>query len=187
MSFISPRTSHFLTLRKAWPSPHWIHLFLGGVTPPTQETVWRPRHQSQKSPQMSCPMTKAAVSSVCQLRDTVSHENLIIAQEWRKGEEWGEVRGDEQEASRLSAGRVSARSPRPGSTGEQYHPGRHTGAHSLRKPACCAARILGATCAQAKVAQKIPPPALQAREAFTPTAGDLVLFCRKQRGCYPCL
>ena len=36
---------------------------------------------------MSCPMTRTAVTSVCQLRDKVSHRNLIIAQEWRKGEE----------------------------------------------------------------------------------------------------
>lgn len=43
---------------------------------------------------------------VCQLRATVSHGNLIIALEWRKGEDWCGLGGEEQEATTLGLGHV---------------------------------------------------------------------------------
>lgn len=43
-------------------------------------TIWKPRCQPPRSPQTSCPMARAAVTTMCQLRDAVSHGNLIIAQ-----------------------------------------------------------------------------------------------------------
>lgn len=86
---MSPKTSHFLTLEQVLcaslhPPPFWqIHTTYSNLS----KTIWRlMRHQPQESPQMSCSMIRTAVTSVCQLRDIVSHRNLIIALEWRKGE-----------------------------------------------------------------------------------------------------
>lgn len=73
-------------------------------------TVWRLRHQPQQSPQMSCPMTRTAVTSVCQLRDSVSRRNLIIAQEWRKGEEQGSLEGTHRKLACSVAQTASVRS-----------------------------------------------------------------------------
>lgn len=41
---------------------------------------------------------------MCQLRATVSHGNLIIALEWRKGEGWCGLGGEGQEATALGLG-----------------------------------------------------------------------------------
>lgn len=60
---------------------HQIHLFLAG------QHLLRPARghleaklPAPRSPQTSCPMARAAVTTMCRLRDAVSHGNLIIAQ-----------------------------------------------------------------------------------------------------------
>lgn len=111
------------------PSDSWArvgHCFAGPAFPGTiysdpSETIWRPNCQPQKSPQMSCPMTRAAVTGVCRLRDMVSHGNLIIAQEWRmvEGGAGSPFKGTYRKPSSLQLGGYLPGLIRPGITGEQ--------------------------------------------------------------------
>lgn len=106
----------------------WVHTTYSDLL----DSVWRPRHQPQKSPQMSRPMARAVVTSVCQLRDTVSHGNLIIARERWRERGWHRLWGDAQEAippcQRVSPGLWSQEN--------RYDSGRPTRTHSLWKSAC---------------------------------------------------
>lgn len=83
---------------------------------------------------MSCPMIRTAVTSVCQLRDIVSHRNLIIALEWRKGERERRSTGFEPHrklpcsaALRLSVRSGEDRDPQE----NKIDPVRCTGTHSF--------------------------------------------------------
>ena len=59
-------------------------------------------------------MTRTAVASMCQLRDSVSRRNLIIAQEWRKGEEQCMLEGMYRKLPCSVAQRVSAKFTKTG-------------------------------------------------------------------------
>lgn len=129
-------------------SDSWARLAPASLNPPLfwrvstsytdlPRTVWRLRHQPQESPQRSCPMTGTAVTSVCQLRDSVSRRNLIIAQEWREGEGQCRLEGTHRKLACSVAQTVSARSHQDWDPQEnKYDPGRPTATHSLWKSSC---------------------------------------------------
>lgn len=125
-------------LSDTWARPalaSLIHLFLAGHTTYSDlpETVWRPRHQSQKSPQMSCPMTRAAVSSV-------SAEGYSFTWElnYSSGGGGRERNGASFEGTnRKSSGyHLEGCLPGLGVQENTHHPGRCPGTHSLRTSAC---------------------------------------------------
>lgn len=143
---MSPKTSHFLTLEQVLCAS--LHPPLFWQIPTTYsnlpKTIWRlMRHQPQESPQMSCPMIRTVVTSVCQLRDIVSHRNLIIALEWRKGERERSSIGFEPHRKLPCSAvlRLSVRSGKDQDPQEnKIDPVRCTGTHILRKsslaPSC---------------------------------------------------
>lgn len=77
-------------------------------------------------------MTRTAVTSMCQLRDSVSRRNLIIAQEWRKGEEQCMLEGMYRKLPCSVAQRASAKLYQDWDPQEnKYDPGRPIGTYNL--------------------------------------------------------
>lgn len=93
-----------------WPSlgQNQIHLFLA------EQHLLRPARDHLEAKMPAPEVTPDELPNdqgrgynhVCQLRATVSHGNLIIALEWRKGEDWCGLGGEEQEATTLGLGHV---------------------------------------------------------------------------------
>ena len=86
-AFTSPVTPHFPPRGQGLPLPHGTHASPGRRPPslsPTQAGLEAETTAPGVTPE-ELPGAGTAVLSVCQLKDTVSCRDLIIAQGWRRG------------------------------------------------------------------------------------------------------